>query len=64
MDYSSIIDRVLAAADGKRGQHEVTVLNSPCVQAIGWAQRSRRVMSTCMLLNRGGAKRPFVVNLV
>ena len=57
-------ERVLAAADGKRGQHEVAVLNSACVQAIGWAQRSRRVMSTWMLLNRGGAKRPFVINLV
>ena len=56
-------ERVLAAADRKRGQHEVTVLNSACVQAIGWAQKSRRMMSTCMLLNRGGAKCPFVVTM-
>ena len=56
-------ERVLAAADIKRGQHEVTVPNSTCIQTIGWAQKSRRVMSTWMLLNRGGAKHPFMVNL-
>ena len=56
-------ERVLAVADRKRGQHEVTVLNSAWVQAIGWAQKSRRMMSTCMLLNRGGAKRLFMVTM-
>ena len=55
-------ERVLAAADGKRGQHAVTVLNSACVEAIGWAQKSRCVVSTWVLLDRGGAKRLFVVN--
>ena len=39
----------------------LTLPNSACVykQLVGHAQKSNRVMSTCMLLNTGGAKRPL-----